>query len=889
MSSVGVPPAAKKTPKDATEFEREQLRFFLNKSEASAVLAQVNPSLAWLPMLAELRLVDAETQLAPWIERNFGEPDAIREVSANVHFFGPNTADILEFRLNRVEGLPPLLMKCWRLIVRYMRTVKRGALRDEWFDIAPRIKRGERSTELLERLAEVLRPKLRVGKRISWYEDESRGDPERPTDLISLDYEIEEHISEVEVLAALPESAPPEVDEKLLRLLTHALSAALEDATETGVESNLGYSLSDSDVPSVAKHPQNAHRAGFLPIVRVAADLWTRLPRKDIQRALDFVELWRASPFRLVRRLAVFAAADTAVPADIAARILLTLPAGEIFLTGSSVEVYRLLDARWRHFAAVSQQAIERRIVEGPPADWFREDGARAVDRCRFDLLGHLQRNGFRLGADTEVMLEGIRKRWPEWGVRPKERAGFHTWHTSSSGIVGDPGKFGGVPDEQLVSVAQETTKEAEFLKGDAWQALCQTEAPRAFRGLAAQAAGGHWPAWAWHPFLWAAQKLQDVDSVNRIAQLLLDWPKASFSEIAADASWWLNESAKVLDDSLLWPLWDRIADAVSDQTEEPTVNDPVTASLNRPSGRLAEILIKKMTVGPNAQELPESLRIRFEKLVSATGTFGFLARVRLAAEASFLYERDPNWSKEKIVPLFDWSSPDAAAMWSARKYSNYIGSPELVGLTKQPFLQLFARTDVPEDDQRTFADWLAAIAIANQADKANYPIAAAEIRSALRRVGVKGLPSVGHRLAIEMERAKPDEKASRWQRVVGPVFQSIWPLDVELQTSASTFKLVQILRASGVAFAEAAKVIVPFVRAEDQQSHTSVYSISEADEVLYSSSPQKMLDLVVAVVGDPPTRTVYGLAKVLGRIREHSPELASTKVFQKLLALAGS
>ena len=81
-------------------------------------------------------------------------------------------------------------MTCWRLIFRHMRTAKRGALRDEWFDTAPRIKSGEHSPELLERIAQVLRPKLRVGKRLSWHDEED--DPERPSDLMSIDYEIED-------------------------------------------------------------------------------------------------------------------------------------------------------------------------------------------------------------------------------------------------------------------------------------------------------------------------------------------------------------------------------------------------------------------------------------------------------------------------------------------------------------------------------------------------------------------------------------------------------------------------------------------------------------------------------------------------------------------------
>jgi hypothetical protein len=875
----------KKTPKDATEFEREQLRFFLAKDDAAQTLAQTNPSLAWLPLLAELKLIDTGTQLAPWIERNFAETDAILEVAANIHFFGADTADILEFRLNRTEGLRSLLVKCWRLIIRHMRAGQDRALSGEWFDIEPRIRRREQSPELLERLADVLRPKLKVGRRLFWPDEETHREPQRPTDLLSIDYEIEIGVTAEEVLSVWREDMPIEGDDKLLRLLTHALGAALEDAMEAGVEGNHGYSLSDSDVRSVAKHEQNAHRTGFLPIVRVTADLWTRLARKDTQRALAFVDAWRASPFRLMRRLALFAAADAAVPANLVAELLITLPAGELFLTNSSVEVYRLIDARWRDLTTQEQQAIELRIAEGPPADWFRSDQEQLVDRSRFDLLGHLDRNGFTLHVDARKVLDDIRMRWPNWELRPRDQAGFHIWQHESTAIVGDPEKLSGVDDADLISAARRAGDQAQFLEGDTWQALCRADGPRALRGLAASAAAGQWPVWAWHPFLWAAKDIRDAESVTRIGELLLEWPKDDFSGIAADASWWLNESAQALDDRFLWPLWDRIMEATSQSGGGPAVDDYFTASINDPSGRLAEVLLKKLTKGSEDRELPVSLRARLDKLITAGEAFGRLARVRLAADVSLLFERAPNWTKERIIPLFDWSSPDAAALWSARKYSNYIGSPDLFRLTKQPFLELFTRTDVSEDDVRTFADWLVAIMMANFSKVASYPITSAEARSALREAGTRGLSSVGHRLAIEMERVRSEEKLSKWRDVIGPVFQSIWPLDVELQTSASTFKLVQLLRASGAAFPDAAKIVVPFIRADETHS-TSIFSISDADDVLYSSSPERMLDLVVAVVGE--ARGVYGLRKSLERIREHAPQLADTRKFQKLLALAG-
>ena len=90
---------------------------------------------------------------------------------------------------------------------------------------------------------------------------------------------------------------------------------------------------------------------------------------------------------------------------------------------------------------------------------------------------------------------------------------------------------------------------------------------------------------------------------------------------------------------------------------------------------------------------------------------------------------------------------------------SNYIGSPKLIGLMKEPFLALFSRDDVNEDDLQTFAEWLAAIMLANQAGEADYPISATEARSALRKAGAKreDFPVSRHQLAIEMEKGQAE------------------------------------------------------------------------------------------------------------------------------------
>jgi hypothetical protein len=315
-------------------------------------------------------------------------------------------------------------------------------------------------------------------------------------------------------------------------------------------------------------------------------------------------------------------------------------------------------------------------------------------------------------------------------------------------------------------------------------------------------------------------------------------------------------------------------------------MRDVFADALNAPSGQLAEVLIRKISKG-DGSELPGNVHTRLDRLIDTPGRPGLLARVRLAVHVPYLFDHAPKWTKSRLIPLFYWSSPDAAAVWSARKYSNQIGSPDLFGLVKQPFLQMFGRSDISAEDMRIFAEWLTVILIANLTDGASYPLLPTEARQALRHAGPSALWSVSHRLAIDMERATAEQKLARWQQVIGPVFQAIWPLDVELQTPTVTFKLVQILGATGEAFPEACDVIIPFIRPQDPREHTTVFSLAQWPDVLYEATPSRMLDLIAAVVGEAPPGSVYALRKALSRLRAIDPKLADTRKFQRLLTCA--
>ena len=180
-----------------------------------------------------------------------------------------------------------------------------------------------------------------------------------------------------------------------------------------------------------------------------------------------------------------------------------------------------------------------------------------------------MERDGFALDVESEGVLNDIRERWPQWEVRPPAQAGFHIWHEHGSRIEGDSKKLEGVPDNELVREAKHLAAAADFLDGDNWQALCLSEPDRALRGLDAATSRGDWSPELWEQLLWARKEYIEPGTERRIAELLLRWPADSFGKIALAASSWLDERAKTIGDTLLWPLWDRIADAALAEQEE--------------------------------------------------------------------------------------------------------------------------------------------------------------------------------------------------------------------------------------------------------------------------------------------------------------------------------
>ena len=416
-------------------------------------------------------------------------------------------------------------------------------------------------------------------------------------------------------------------------------------------------------MPSIADHPQNAHRTGFFPIVRTIADLWSRIAAKDPNKARALVKGWEGSPNLLLRRLYLFAlAAEAVFTAEDASSALVAIDDEMFWGGGAQVEIMRLATARWQDFGAAEREKLEARIRSGLPRELFppkaltdEVDWAMAKDNAAFKRLTRLKAVGWPLSAASQAALDEIVTRRPKWTPSPGDRDDFSVWHESSSGPNGQPELLTGVKDEALVSEAMRLQRERVYDQGDLWRVLSATDPERALRALKLEADAGRFEPAAWRDLLWAVCDKSGAELQFEVAALLLNTPVATLEEFLAPAASWLQSRRESLksdpsNEVLLLRIWDQLAALAYPQVSSPideVEKDLTPSALGDPAGTLALTLLDHVAdqqPPPNGGLHREYSR-RLTLAVSAPGRAGLYARVLLVRSLAYIESVDPDWA----------------------------------------------------------------------------------------------------------------------------------------------------------------------------------------------------------------------------------------------------
>lgn len=902
-------PLLAQAPSALSEPDLSRAMELLSHGDAGGILEDRNPEASWLEMLQSRRRLSmgGRTQLpsnpppikpGAWIGKRVNDP-AMITACAGLPVFDDDAVWFIRRSLDQAE--PPLSdvrRQAWDLLLA-SRTAggETPEFGMDWYRTAPRIAKGYTGHASRHLISAMTRPRLTLARPFRFQEVEDEGGPETLGKLLWVDFKAALEFPVDDVLAVWPDTA--EQSRALLVGLGRTLFDALEEAEDVDFLS--GWDGADRDVPSVARHAQNEYRDGFYPIIRLMADLWDRLAERNLQDAAALAETWAASPWSLVQRLALFAGKHAAVPAETVTGWIEQVDDNAFWIGNTRVELTKLLIARWADLPRDRRDTIEARIRQGIPRNLFRAEVVWEDDEWTSTLrnsvyrrLTRLRDQGCELQPESETLLAEIQVAYPEWRPGLGDRDDFGSWSESRTGPDGHPELLDTVEDDKLVDEALRIQQENAFEENDLWRVFVSSDPNRALRGLNARAANKEWEPEAWRPLLWDASENDDGGLQAGLVEALLRMPVEHLSVIVDSVASWMRRQRAALAEQHLWNLWDRLAGIAYAPGPVPEPgHDLETRSLNDAGGVLAWTLIDQIAEAKpeGASEfagVPDGIEVRLNRVVAAEGYGGLLARVRLSRSLAYLGWVAPIWTANRLVPLLDWELPEAATLWKAQA-SDQIPRAAIYNALRPHLLQALFSEAIPDRDAEALVNRLLQIVVSHQGGhNPEYDGTAAELRGILAR----GRPALRRSVALALWRmmgSKENEGengAERWRTLVGPVFQSIWPLDAALRSAETSKHLVNIALNAGEAFPEAvaavADLIVPY------QLYRIAHSLLLREErgTLHREYPVAFVRLLNALIDPQVAPVPDDLGTVLDDCGQASPEIVNDPGFRRLRGL---
>ena len=797
--------------------------------------------------------------------------------------------------------LSPPRRRAWRLLLRSRAGVAPGH-ESGWYSVADRVKRGDIDRGVRASVLDEFRPRLRVQAPFRGLPPSTDPEQERLDGFIWADFAVPENVDVREVLAAWPTDASHAFG--LLQAADHALTDALADADEAGFLD--GLDAASHDVTSIVCHDENTLGGGFYPLVRLVADLWTRVSSRDPVRAKSVAAPWAMSPHLLHRRLHLFALASPAFsPAEVAA-VLGGLDDETVWLNDAGRELMHLLLARWPELEGPSRSELERRLRAGPPrslaADPRRDEAAWVAvsDYMVFRVLGRLAAAGAALEPASAEALASIRARHPDLdsGSVASDDAGARP--EVMRGPLGDTERLLGVADDGLVEEALRLQR-TEFRQSDVWAQLCTSDPGRAVRGVKLAPEADRWSPAVLVPLLSATGSKAASGSRDEVAGLLTAIPPEALGGLRRAAAFWLREHAGVWSPESDEPpeaflrIWDRLADATFAEAGHDTA-PPGDASLNRAlnsaGGDLAAALLARLRARRPVEDagLDAALGSRLTRIAEAGQAEGVYGRLILYNALAYLERVDHAWAAEHLVTRFAWDHPEAPVAWPAFDASAQGGAtvrPRLCNALKPALLEAFRRHELVDRGARGLSHLLVRTFLEQRRTPSNgFSITAQEVRAALAAGPSAVRHDVSWRLLQTMKGGDQAEREERWRTLVRPLFDAVWPLDAASRDETSSRALATMTLQCGALVPDAVGAVRDVLVPCAMHSVKLTLHMDPRREEALRQHPGAFLRLLDAMVGGGVARVPVDLAEILDACVAADPAVRHDPAFDRLQGL---
>ncbi|MGH2442610.1 MAG: SIR2 family protein [Chloroflexota bacterium] len=521
---------------------------------------------------------------------------------------------------------------------------------------------------LLPELRELLTPCIRISEPIAWPWLEKKGEQTEGPKTVRDVAECEIVLASGHVHIALRDIFKSEEWKALSVEFLPTASVMLKDAMDlqrmlqrAGERSDASYVYQ----PSISKHRQNRDFRDWTVLIDMCRDGWLNLAEKDPEAALAWATLWFKTPYPVFKRLAFFAAAqpNTPISVETALAWLTTEDTYWFWTVETQREVMRLVVALAPKLDPNQRARFEQIALKGPPrslykADISEERWQQAWTNETWHVLAKF-RSAAALGPEAQKKLDEIQAAYPTLALEPDEdRDEFSMWmHTGgrTSTKVATPREC--VELRQWLKVHPKTGQ--RFDEEDDWGDRCRSDVAVTIWVLQDLARDGIYPVDRWREAIHAWDQDKMLLRMWRLmSRHVLALPNPEFNELAVTLAQWVKDLAKVFDskETRFFALCERLL--AYDDGKETAKKDVITEALNHPIGESTEALMiwwyrQKLQ---DKSVLDPRIGLTFTKLADTSVARYRPARIFLAQNAVTLFRVDEQWTREHVLPLFDWA-----------------------------------------------------------------------------------------------------------------------------------------------------------------------------------------------------------------------------------------
>ncbi|MBM9400784.1 SIR2 family protein [Gluconacetobacter azotocaptans] len=846
----------------------------------------------WFDFFADQKLWadrDAAWILAAWMIRDLQSPDRFRRAIEWLEKLGKAFADEIARSLLRVQEVPPLWIRFWRLLT-HSRPEREGHPEDSAYALMKALEGPVVLQTDLERAVSILTPILEIRSSPAFFEGEHGEDsPRRLSDLAWPRLALSDRSGTSGLIGALAASRQPLA---VMEIASARLWATIGLSIDVGIVDD-DYDANDGAVPSVEPHVQNEHYDGPILLVELLARLIAPATIADRGAVRAHAAIWKAMPGLLGKRLWLYALRQPDLfTADEAISGVAELSRDAFWSVRR--ELALVLRDRVGDASAELVAVVEHRILnEGPAyyarykigegqADWR----CHALDAGIWLRLNMLEQAG-SLSAKGAAALEAIKARREYLRRDVEEQDFFGSYMTGVHSVVGDAQPIIDAAEGERLQVVREVLDSHDMEKQQGWSVFCRTDPTGAFNTLrAAPLDEANAPLWrdligalsfvggetdptrrllivsvfatlepAGAPFL--------AQIVDRLVDLYWSSPRQSEPAIA---NWWprLFASAVISDTKQLDPTRDLYADLI-----------------NTAGGKLTQALLIDVEGRRKSHEpIDRAMLAALETAAGAQGRQGAMARGALVFTAGFVLTIEG----QQVTPLLDAAlAGDGDEGVSLRRV--LVTNPSLSPVASRTFSAHVLRglnelTDRGHGLTNAAAKIIgpALSIIRSEQTEADWGMSVVEVARALR-TGPAALRNGAAKLLTQWIQQIADDRAVAWRTGIGPLMRASWPRERIYCERRLSQHFADLAVGSGDAFPEALEQLLPHISLLEGQGDTHSIENSEAPEKF----ARETLVLLWKLFGPGTTSELYGIPKILNRLIASMPAIELDRRLQWL------